>query len=358
MDEPELGNLGIIALAGGMHTMIEGDAGSGKTHVMNSLLRLFPGVLEFGLSSAQAIWHYAQEINNQKIIYIPELQKAVADRSGRVNGIIEFIKSIGEGRDARRIVTSRNRDGIKEYTVHAGITLACTIAHENDFKYDREVARRFLILETKNTPQHIDIILDDKIRRRMYDNGSHNCESIEQALKDRITGISDEKLIVVNPFLPCFRHILPNTKKIQAYADHYLNLMDAHVRFYAPWRVQGESKGKRFVVANVEDVYHVVNMYHPHFLRTLQKFSDDDVPSQSKIDWHSWYAQAQVVLGYQLQKIGDDWGKRHVEEWSLRQQRKDTLAVRDAITGELHEIMPLPKYRPITDERRMLPCLE
>ncbi|MFH1307727.1 MAG: ABC transporter ATP-binding protein [archaeon] len=354
------GILATLSLANGIHVILEGDSGSGKSYLMKTVLGLFDGVYEIGLSSEQAIWRQADEINGSKILYVPELQKAVADKKNKVSGMIEFLKSLGEGKDPTRKVTNSDRTGVDTYRIEAeGKVFATTIATENDFKYDRELQRRFLILETDNSREHIDAIIRDKVSRRMIVGVGDDRASLEASLSERIEHIRRaENIHVINPFLGYLETTFPRVNKTQAYLDHYLNLFEAIGKFFSPDRRKLEVDDKSYVVLNLEDVFNGFQMYHPHFLRTLRSFNGDVEFNQEEPNWADCFRQG--IYDIRLGEVGIRNGNqetllreypRIVDEWIYSQIEGSCIYTPDYKTGEVIEIADLA-----ADKSRLLPA--
>lgn len=348
-----------IALSNNMHTILEGYSGSGKNFVMDKLLELFDGKYELQLSSGQAVWYHADEINSCSILYLPELQKAVADKAAKVSGIIELMKALGEGKPARRVVTNKDRTGIDTYVIEANKTIASTIAHENDFKYDREFQRRFLILETDNSPEHISEIIRDKVSRKMALDVSRTKEHVQKQLRERIAYSRQlDDVIVLNPFIGYMESIFPVANKTQSYMDHYLNLFEAFGRFFSPEREQLSIEGNNFVMLNLEDVYNVFQMYHPQFINIMQSFNDDtDIPCFVP-DWsecmrqgiHSAENSISIMLNSGEVRIGKDYPD-FVSRWKENQLAGSKVFVQDYITGRNIEIADIKDTRHIIDTK-------
>jgi len=340
-----------VAIANGMHVLLEGDSGSGKSFVMENILEVFDGVYKLGLGSGQSIWYEADEINGNQVLFMPELQKAVADNKSKVSGVIELMKNLGEGKDASRTVTNKSRDGTETYTINSGITIASTIAKENKFKYDRETQRRFLILETDQSNEHIGAIVQDKVSRKMNIDISDTKETIEKRLSERIQYVKDmEDVYVMNPFIGYLQEAFPIMKKVQSYLDHYLDLFDGWGKFFSPERESFEVAGKTFVMLNLEDVYNVFSMYHSHFMRTIQSFNgDEDIP-QFEPDWVECFKQGVYAAGEELSvklngteiKVGEQYPEL-VEEWVNNQLFGSKVYTTDYKTGENIEIADLDR---------------
>ncbi|MFT4303799.1 MAG: hypothetical protein ACMXYG_04480 [Candidatus Woesearchaeota archaeon] len=334
-----------VALANKKHIILEGESGTGKSYVMKTILGLFDGVYELGLASGQAIWYQTEQINDSKIIYLPELQKVVADKSNKVNGIIEFMKNLGEGKDAVKVTTNNKRDGVDTYTISSGRTMVSTIAKENSFNYDRELQRRFLILETDNSPEHIQQILDDKIQRKVNIDVSNGKKDLEHALIERVNYVMSvaSDFNVINPFLDYMKSFFPITSKVQSYIDHYFDLFDSFGKFFSPSREIINIDGNNFVILNLEDVVNVYNMYHSSFIKTLESFNDDDSLDKFLVDKPNWTECYKVGLDC-LRKLTISYDNEivnlveaypdSIDSWINNQVLDGKIYVTDYISGE------------------------
>jgi hypothetical protein len=340
-----------IALSNRMHTILEGYSGSGKNFVMDKILKLFDGKYELQLTSGQAVWYHTDEINNSSILYLPELQKAIADKGNKVSGVIELMKALGEGKDAKRVVTNKDRTGIDTQIIKAGKTIASTIAHENNFKYDRELQRRFLILETDNSPEHISKIIEDKIHRKMRVDVSGKKEHIQKQLSDRINYVRElNDIKILNPFIEYMQDTFPVINKTQSYMDHYLELFESWGKFFSPEREKVTIDNITCVMLNIEDVYNVFEMYNPHFMRVMKSFNENNDIPLFKPDWTECMKQGLYNAENNLKVLTNSGeiniGKEYVsmiERWKNNQLYDSKVFIQDYKTGNNIEILDLSK---------------
>lgn len=331
-----------IGISNGLHTILEGDSGSGKSFLVDRILALYPRdqLYELGLTSGQAIWRDTEALNNANIIYIPELQKAMGSRKSL--SIIEAIKNLSEGKNARRIVTNAKKNGVDEYTIASGKTIVSTIARENSFTYDRETQRRFIILETDNSQQHIEDIIEAKVSDRLSGLFQDKDVSVAADLSARVSDVSP--LPVLNPFLPYLRQAFPAMPKAQAYLDHYLNLFDAYGRFFAPERERVTHHGKIAALLELEDIHTVYSLYHNQFIKTLSSFTTEQPPVFTP-DWGLCYNAG-------VQTMRTLFSNNDFEYWVEKQRDGRLLNTTDYKTGERIVIGEQPGR--ITDKRRLL----
>lgn len=327
-----------IALANKLNVIIEGDSGSGKSYLADTILKLYDCVYNLELNSTQSVWYQTEQINSCNIVMIPELQKAVTDRSSKSTGIIELIKNITEGKNAVKSITNKSRNGVDTYTINSGKTILSTLAKENSFKPDKELQRRFLILETDNSAKHLEDVIDHKILRRLNINLDKEGKNIEKILMDRMNYVQNlENTYILNPFVTYLQNSFPVTPKIQSYLDHYLNLFDAYGKFFSPEREKLEIDGNTFVMLNLEDVYNIHSMYNSHFLKTLQSFNPDKEIDSFNPNWDECFKEGVETAKYQLNVGNINLGKEYssfIDHWVDKQVKNSKIHTVDYKTGE------------------------
>lgn len=333
--EESLANLITLAIANNMNTIIEGDSGTGKTYLADTFLKLLPegSVYELGLSSEQAHWRDVDKINASSLIYIPEFQKIVADNSKKTSGKMEFVKNLGEGKGVKRIITSNNGEGTISFEVVGGKTMLATTATENNFRYDRETQRRFLILETDNSKEHIEDIINNKIYKGTNIDLSDESAYIARDLSSRIEYVKSlDNIHVIKPFLGYFKNAFPIAKKVQSYVNHYIALFDAWGKFFSSERESVEIEGNTIVLPNLEDAFNIYNMYQKHFMRTIQSFNKDSEFDEFHPDWSKCFWEgldnlkyntnikvknATVNLGEEYPQVIDNWIDNQIKDGNI-----------------------------------------
>jgi hypothetical protein len=346
-----------LAAANDMSFGVEGFSGSGKTFVVDKLMELLPKdwIYKVELSSKLAVFYDSKRINESKIIYIPELQKAMQDKN---SPIIEVIKNLTEGKDATRIVTSADKKSGVEYSIKKGISIIYTLALENYFKKDEESSRRFMRLQTDSSKEHLDDIHSHKARGRCTINPDYNrMQRLQKTLTDHIGDISNMKEVkVLDPCADYFKEIIPKTQKSVGYVDHYYNLVDACVKFHYNEREHFEIDNAEYVVANVGDHFNVFSMYFKEFTKTLKDFADRMEDGQEKEetlkelddikepDWAACFKKSYDILltDITLESLRQDYPNLP-ESWSSRQVNKNTISTLDYKTGKPVVIADLSK---------------
>ena len=330
---------------------------------MNNILKLFnqEEIYELQLASKQAVWQQTDQINSSKILYLPELQKAMANGNSKSASIIELIKNITEGKDAKRIVTNARRDGVDSYTIESGKIIVSTIAKENDFKYDRETQRRFLILETDSSKEHIKDIIDSKVSRQINVDMTNHKQEIEDSIKERVEYVGSLKNVhVLNPFIGYIKNAFPLVDKTQSYLDHYLNIFSAWGKFFSPERKSFTVNNEKFVLLNLEDVYNVFTIYQPHFMRTIRSFNEGVEIPDFYPNWSECYKEGVKAAKESLNILLDEGtvniGKNFetlIGDWNNEQVKDGKVYVVDYKTGTKKIIADL-SYEKITNPKRLL----
>ena len=275
-----------IGLSTGEHANVLGPAGSGKTYITDTIIKLMPekDVCEIGQISDQAIWKLVDTLDQYKIIYFPEFQKITTGKP-KNNSIVELVKTIAEGKDATKIVTIGSK--AVELKIPKGKTIITGKATENSYEQDTEIFRRFTNFTTDSSKKHIENILDDKLKNSMNLNFNPNHENLEERLKNRIKETMDlTNTYVINPFAESLKEYIPIVNKTQSYIDKYLNMMNGFGKFFAPERTTFQIEDKNIVILNFEDVYNVFDMYDKHFKDSLRIFNEGEEILDTQPDWN------------------------------------------------------------------------
>lgn len=311
---------------------VEGFSGSGKTFVVNKLVQLLPDVYTYSQGSDLAIFHDAARVNKSQFLYIPELQKAMQKKNAP---IIEIIKDVTEGRDANRLVTSKNGQGVVEYRIKNGVCIIYTLAAENDYKKDEESARRFIRFRTDASSEHLEAIHEYKARQR-YDLGGEiaRSSSLERMLKQHV----DECLrlgdvVVVDPFASYMGKVIPRTQKSVGYVDHYYALLDGCTKFHFNQRTSFDHDDQRHVLVNIEDHFNVHRIYFDEFIASLNDFGSQ--VSAQQPDWAACFNSAcQVVQGSPELGALRRLQSHKVDQWFESQTKDKALTTLDYRSGQ------------------------
>jgi len=325
-----------LALSNNISFGVEGYSGSGKTFLVDKLINLVKeeDLYRAELSSKTAMFYDAHIINGANLIYIPELQKALQDRNSPVT---EIIKNITEGKDAKRIVTSKNQMGSEEFVIDKGKTIVYTLALENSFKKDNEAARRFMRFITDSTPKHFEEIISYKAQGRGNLLKSKHDEELTTRLGNHLNALRNLSVQVIDPFAEYLQAFIPKTQKSVGYIDHYYNLVDACTRFHFQNREHFVVDNQDYLLANLEDHYQVHAIYYNEFIKTLDDLAQEGESKyrEENIDWKKCFEQGREQL-YQnstLQEVVKD-NPALLKNWEIRQVGQGSIHAKDYKTGE------------------------
>ncbi len=237
-----------FAAAHGMSFGIEGSSGSGKSHTINLLMELLPrdAVYTMELSSKTAEMYNCDEINQAKIIYIPELQKAIKGNPVA----LEIIKNLTEGRDAVRRVKAGA--AMLEQRIDGNKAVIYTLAAENLTKKDAELTRRFFTLYTDSSEEQTARIMEYLALGQYSARGSEE-KSLVNRVRKHLECSMALKENFVNPFAPYLVEALPKTLDMRSKVKHYLQLINASARFHHYARC----KGNGAIFTSLEDVFNI-----------------------------------------------------------------------------------------------------
>lgn len=341
-----------LALINNASFGVEGYSGSGKTFITDKLMDLVEDrAYRIGQSSKLAVFGDADKINGCRVIYIPELQKAMKQRN---SPIIEVIKDLTEGKDATRVVTKRGGKGTEEYRIKSGVSIVYTLALENYFKKDEESSRRLIRFRTDPSPEHLEEIHGDKARKRhALDASEKSRVSLERKLKRHVYECMDmDGVKVIDPFAEYISSLIPRTQKSVGYVDHYYSLLDACAKFHANNRTQVDVDGQTYLLIEVQDHITVFRAYFGEFIKTLKEFSQRKDQAQElepgeenseldyfehipEPDWAQCYRKGLEVISTDpaLSPLMEDYGDK-VAEWLGRQVKDDKIFVLDYSTGK------------------------
>ncbi len=326
-----------LALSNTISFGVEGYSGSGKTFLVDKLIDLVheDDVYRAELSSKMALFYDQERVNESKIIYIPELQKALNDKSSPVT---EIVKNITEGKSARRLVTSKDLAGSEEFIINKDKTIVYTLALENHFKKDNEAARRFMRFITDSSPKHFEAIHNYKANARMNIARKQDNEELTVRLSNHLNTLRKLSVQVIDPFAEYIQAFIPKTQKSVGYVDHYYHLIDACTRFHFQNREYFKVNGQDYLLTNLEDHYYVHSIYYNEFLKSLDDLAQEGEQDTIKraIDWKACFLQGRENLynNETLQKVMKE-NPTLLKNWELAQIGQGTINTKDYKTGEL-----------------------
>ncbi|MBN2566894.1 hypothetical protein JXB02_02285 [Candidatus Woesearchaeota archaeon] len=260
--------LATFAALNRQHFGIEGPSGSGKTFIVEPLIALIEDeVYRMELAARTAETYNTDEINAKRIIYVPELQKAVKG-SGFL--VTEMLKNLTEGKDFVRRVKSPRDDTVTAYRIGAGKGVIYTLAFENDFKKDVELSRRVFQLYTDISKEHnqrvIDYISDSQCRGLGGEEGLTPAEEAAlYAHAQEVLAFGPEGFI--NPFARYLGALVPPENKAKSFISYYYDLMGSSAKFFHQDRTMSGGS----VLVDLQDAYTVHTLYGKQFLMSILK---------------------------------------------------------------------------------------
>lgn len=288
-----------FCLAGKINYLSKGNSGSGKSHLTDKVLALLPDdfVYKAGLSSETALYRDAERINRARVVYIPELQKAVSKKS---SCIVELIKDVTEGKNSERTRVSPNGAIVVDLITSDKIVVA-TLANENNYCKDEdlELKRRFLELSTNQSEDHLRMVINYKAEQR----GPNRNRTVFSAtdyerLSHHIVECLNLEVDFVDPFYTSLSTIIPETPKSLSYSEHYYNLLNACATFH--YKERHIENNTLFI--SLEDHFIVHEIYHNSFCDSLLEFDNEErwvqriQESKKSVDWKSWWNEGCKIM--------------------------------------------------------------
>ncbi|MCK4670337.1 MAG: ATP-binding protein [Nanoarchaeota archaeon] len=318
-------------------TFVDGKAGSGKTYIIKAGLSLLPKdyVLSVDCASDTSLF-IDDDVEKYPIIWFKEFQK-VAYKTGGNNQLLEMIKSWAEGEDARRRVNDHGK--LKFQTISEKCVISCLAtenAKKSKFDKDKETLRRFDILHTDESPEHIQAVLEYKANQRSMTAQKKKLSKFQEDQVKRhfkelvdLAQDKDNPIMVCDPFGDIVKEYIPETPRAMAYVDMYYDYVDGCAKFHHKNRL-GEDN---LILVDLEDQYIVYQIYHKDFCDTLKKLdnlSDEGFDkcakkSKEQVDWTKMFEK-----GYEVVK--ERFSEEVAEEWVARQLVNNKITVWDPLT--------------------------
>jgi len=262
----------IIQTLGAINLMgfgIKSLSGSGKSYTLDMLFDLIPEgmVYRMELSSNAAEMYNAEKINHSKIIYIPELQKAMGSKNPI---LVEVLKNITEGKSARRLVRDQSARTNLEQIISGEQGVIFTLAVENAFDYDTEFSRRVFLLQTDVSRRQTDDILQSKAGRRHANKYTQSSQVLYSLREHMRACIEFPETEFENPFAEYISQRIPRNIRARTYIDYFFDLIEACAKFNYQNRITIERPGGRNIMfVDLEDVYNIKELYWPEFIKSL-----------------------------------------------------------------------------------------
>jgi len=315
---------------------IESLSGSGKSFLVDLLMDLLPEeyVYRIELSSKTAEMYNADEINKAKIIYIPELQKALNSKNLIM---IEVMKNLTEGRDAIRRVRNQATDENLTYKITANKGIIYTLASENVFKKDVELSRRVFQLTTdSSTEQNLKVIESIVNQEYLGNNKEKNFQELKEHVK-KCLDLPDFQY--VNPFSQTLLEITPPTVKARTFIKHYLNLIQASAKFHYKSRFSSEDK----LFVNLEDFFNIYSLYQDLFYKGVSKANineetqmkeQEKEKGQPEIVWQNIWKSGLEVMNSYHPEFSEKWIGANIQDgkiiaYDIKNKREKILGYED-----------------------------
>lgn len=292
-------------------------AGSGKTITMDLLVG-DPDEKDDALikkeyvyfkdaGSEKAFW-YDKKINEKPIVVFKELQKDASLDT------LEAVKSMTEGKAARRKVTVAHEDETKEQKIDPKTVLFTYAVENKEVKIDTELSRRCVTMTTDISKAQTENVLNIKALLRWDKSGTRFLSEDESnKIRRDVNTLLMMQPKVVNPFAEAFSEIMAEIapdQKIRSMAEHFWDVMEGVTKINHlndPLYV-GENADR--IISNIQDLYQTLDVYKSSFLRDvhsippigdiiLKGFEDAGKVEQSKKVSKS---------GYSLEQFGAEMG--------------------------------------------------
>lgn len=290
-----------LSIIYGINTGLEGPAGSGKTMLADSYIGLVDNGLVYTLnqSSGNAVMYNVDEMNPKRVIYIPEIQKMVT----KSNNFGEILKDITEGKNSERIVTNKQRNGTDKFILEGNKTIIYTKALENEFKLDKELARRFNTLRMNNSAKQIERIINTKARNRFYSDKNSFDKSKENNFKNTMNYLINKKHSSIDPYYQLIQNLIPITQKSVSNSNHYIDLIDASSKAFFNQRLKiGDD-----TLISLFDHYLIFKLNHDDFLESLVEQGAQFEYNDKSIDWGKSFDEASVLVKEHFPDKYDEW---------------------------------------------------
>lgn len=253
--------------------LIVSAAGSGKTVIMDKLVG-DEGLNEDALIDSRFLYFkdmasstadfYDQKINNAPIMVMKELQK---DKS---HNAIEMMKSLTEGKSARRKVTDVTIGDVREQVIEAKCVFG-SLAIENEHKPDAELQRRCITVTTDVSKEQTTKVLELKASLK-YNPQSLRVISDDEVneIRASINALMQMKIKVVNPYAVEFAKLVAKIapdQKARSMMEHFWDVMEGVVKINSlagPIFVNGDC-----ILANIQDLLMTMDIYMDSFINDL-----------------------------------------------------------------------------------------
>lgn len=275
-------------------------AGSGKTMTIDLLLGdpddkddalIKKEYVYFKDAGSEKAFWYDKKINEKPIVVFKELQK-----DGSMD-TIEAIKSMTEGKAARRKVTVAHEDETKDQKIDPKTVLFTYAVENKEVKIDTELSRRCVTMTTDISKSQTENVLTTKALLRWNKTGTRFLtEEQSNNIRRDVNTLLLMQPTVVNPFAEKFSEIMAEIapdQKIRSMAEHFWDVMEGVTKINHLKDPLYVGENADTIVANIQDLYQTLDVYKSSFLRDvhsippigdiiLQGFEDAGKVEQSK----------------------------------------------------------------------------
>ena len=251
--------------------VIKAYSGTGKTVIMEAVFGLLPKEYYHTIEhlSETAVWYDADNINRARFIAIPEAQKLP-------EGVMEVIKTWGDGRAAFRKKTDVTIDGVVEQRLAPKYVFMC-VAVENSkgsSYFDAELERRCMIGHTNPTSKQT----DDVVRYKLLDSAvpksfmttmtDDEIDGLRQHIVDAIGRRDDEDAILIrNPCAPFISEAIPTAFPVaRSKVIYLLKVINSVGRFYPDEIMKVEKDGVTYGLLTPKHTWLGLRIYLNSFI--------------------------------------------------------------------------------------------
>ena len=247
--EDELGVVATLSyLLEDNNFVIKAYSGTGKTVIMDAVFGLLPDEYFHTIEhlSETAVWYEADKINRARFIAIPEAQKLP-------EGVMEVIKTWGDGRAAFRKKTDVTMGDVVEQRLNPKYTFMCVAVENNKGSayFDAELERRCMIGHTNPTSKQTENVIKHKLmdsampKSYMSTMTDEEIRNLQMHIVDAIGRRDDENAIQLrNPCAPFLADAIPNAFPVaRSKVQYLLKVINAVGRFYPDEILKVEKDG-------------------------------------------------------------------------------------------------------------------
>ncbi len=270
--EDELGVVAALSyLLEDNNFVIKAYSGTGKTVIMDAVFGLLPDEYFHSIEhlSETAVWYDADKINRARFIAIPEAQKLP-------EGVMEVIKTWGDGRPALRKKTDVTTQDVSEQKLNPKYVFMC-VAVENtkgSTYFDAELERRCMIGHTNPTVKQTDAVVNHKLmdsavpKSFMTTMTDDEIEALRGHIIDAVGRRDDENAILLrNPCAPFISEAIPTLFPVsRSKVQYLLKVINAVGRFYPDEILKVEKDGVTYGLLTPKHTWLGLRIYLNSFL--------------------------------------------------------------------------------------------